>query len=74
MQSLEMAQWLRVLAGLAEAMVPITDMVIHTHSQLQFQGIQRPLQTSAGTRHARGAHAYIHTYMHTYIQAKHSYT
>lgn len=59
-----MAQQLRALTSLAEdpGSVPGTRMVVHSHLDLQFQGVQ----SSKDSRHKRGTKPYT--------QAKRPYT
>jgi hypothetical protein len=57
----KMIQELRAPVTLGEdtGSIPNTHVVVHSHPQLQFQGIQCPLLTYVGTKH-----------FHTYVQAK----
>lgn len=63
----EMAQCLRTLTALGEAMLSSKHPHLMTDNCLQFQaqGIQRPLVASIGHLHAQGAYKYVHTHSYT---------
>lgn len=66
----EMTQQLRVLAALPEGLVliPSTHIAVHSHLQLQCQGICSPPWVSMSTRHTHEALTYLRQNIHTLLK------
>lgn len=54
----ETSQPFRALVAPEEdpGLLPSIQVVVHSHPQLQFQGIEGPLLTSVGIKHSHGRH------------------